>query len=234
MHDRRGEAAQRQPQQQPATRAAGRGDRRALRQRLLGILVGAVDGVEIAWRKNERHRQRDEQNDQEAPQQPGAELAEVVRRGPSGRPAPTSWCGGPLNRPTRGAILTLVGLRVRRWCRRGARGGPRPWCRCACSRASARGPRSRAARGSSGRRRRRRPQALGLGLEDAQRLARAAGEVGELGGTEHEHDDRQDDQPLETLRHADHGIDHGCHSVIPVGAGGRCFGYASESTPSSS
>ena len=37
---------------------------------------------------------------------------------------------------------------------------------------------------------------------------RAAGELGQLGGTEHEHHDRQDHQPLRALRHADQRVDH--------------------------
>ena len=39
-------------------------------------------------------------------------------------------------------------------------------------------------------------QALGLGLEDAQGTAAAASQLGQLGGTEEQHDDRQDDEQL--------------------------------------
>ena len=39
-------------------------------------------------------------------------------------------------------------------------------------------------------------QALGLGLEDAQRPTAAAGQLGELGGAEEQDDDGQDDEQL--------------------------------------
>ena len=71
--------------------------------------------------------------------------------------------------------------------------------RCAARRA--RGPRSRAAPGLRAPGVRRGVvvvvhQALGLGLEDAQGPAAAAGELGKLGGTEEEDQHSQDDEQL--------------------------------------
>src|SRR5690606_24076407 len=48
----------------------------------------------------------------------------------------------------------------------------------------------------------------GLGLEDAQRPAAVAGQVGQLGGAEDEDDDREDDQQLRCAETADEREHH--------------------------
>src|SRR3954470_19938238 len=50
-------------------------------------------------------------------------------------------------------------------------------------------------------------QALGLGLEDAQGAAAAAGQLGKLGRAEHQDDDRQDDEKLWRAERTDQRVE---------------------------